>query len=89
MVSIFGESVDDKRDKILGLAGLTAGIQSLRILAERGLASADDIELSVDGIKSVLAQLPSGSLEAVQLERLDAILDAMVEVSRGNFRGNT
>ncbi len=88
MVSLFGESFEDKRDKVLGLAGLTAGIQSLRILAERGLASAEDIQVSVDGISAVLSQLPSGAIAPAELERLDAILGAMVEAARKNFRGN-
>ncbi len=87
MVSLFGESADDKRDRTLGLAGLTAGIHSLRIIAERGLASAADIQLSVDGIKAVLAQLPAGSIDQAQLERLDGMLDAMVEIARRKFGG--
>ena len=76
MVSLF-ESADDKRDKVLALAGLLAGIHSLRILAERGLASPQDIAVAATGIRSVLANLPANSMDAAQMAQLDAMLDQL------------
>ena len=82
------ESSDDQRDNTLGLAGLLAGIHSLRILAERGLAEPQDIQVAVDGIKSVLAQIPAGSMDAGQLGNLEALIDSLVMAAH-NARRNT
>ena len=82
------ESSDDQRDKTLGLAGLLAGIHSLRILAERGLAEPHDIQVAVDGMKSVLAQIPAGSMDAGQLGNLEALIDSLVMAAH-NARRNT
>jgi len=76
------ESSDDQRDKTLGLAGLLAGIHSLRILAERGLAQPHDIQVAVDGIKAVLTQIPAGSMDAGQLGSLEALIDNLVTAAR-------
>ena len=87
MVTWF-ESSEDQRDKTLGLAGLLAGIHSLRILAERGLAEPHDIQVAVDGMKSVLAQIPAGSMDAGQLGNLEALIDSLVMAAH-NARRNT
>ena len=84
-MTLFGESSDDRRDRLLGIAGLTAGIHGLRILAERGLASSVDIQTSVDGIRAVLELLPEGSLEQGQFDRLETMFDQMISIARTRF----
>jgi len=71
---MFGESSWDQRDFTFGLAGLLAGIHSLRILAERGIASPEDIQLSVDGIRATMKSVPAGMLADDQLVRIDDML---------------
>ena len=71
---MFGESSWDRRDYTFGLAGLLAGVHSLRILAERGIASDQDIFASITGIREVLSQLPPGSISQAQLEDLEDML---------------
>ena len=66
----------------LGLAGLLAGIHSLRILAERGLAAPHDIQLAVDGMKAVLANIPEGSMNEAQVARLNEMIDGLVAAAR-------
>ena len=85
-MNLFGESTEDQRDKLLGIAGLTAGVQSLRILAERGIASEQDIQVSVEGLRSILDMLPEGSLNAEQLDRLDVTFDQIAAVARVRFK---
>ena len=77
MVTDFGESNYDRRDVTIGLAGFMAGVHSLRILAERGIASPEDIEVSAAGIRQVLAQLPEGMIAREKLEELDRTIDAI------------
>ena len=84
-MTLFGESSDDRRDRLLSIAGLTAGIHGLRILAERGLASSVDIQTSVDGIRAVLELLPEGSLEQGQFDRLETMFDQMISIARTRF----
>ncbi|WP_338241140.1 hypothetical protein [Aurantiacibacter hainanensis] len=83
-MSLF-ESSNDKRDRTLGLAGLLAGIQSLRILAERGIASRQDMEVSASGVKQVLEEVPANSISAEKLGQIDAMLDAIVHSAEQNF----
>ena len=64
MVKLFGESPEDFRDFRVGLAGLTASIHSLRILAEKGIADAADIEVAQKGIMDVLGQIPDADFSA-------------------------
>ena len=77
-----------KRDFTLGLAGFLAGIHALRILAERGIASADDMEVSLDGIRATLATMPVGMIPEAQMsgiqEMLDRIHGAAVEAEASN-----
>lgn len=72
---MFGESSYDRRDYIFGLAGFIAGTHALRILAEQGLASAEDIRLSIEGIKATLANLPEGMLTDDHLQNMDDMLN--------------
>ena len=77
-----------KRDFTLGLAGFLAGIHALRILAERGIASADDMEVSLDGIRATLATMPVGMIPEAQMsgiqEMLARIHAAAVEAEANN-----
>lgn len=68
------ENSYNRRDYVFGLAGFIAGTHALRILAEQGLASAEDIRLSVEGIRATLANLPTGMVTDEQLGNLDAML---------------
>ena len=58
-MNLFGESIEDRRDFRIGLAGLLGGIHSLRILAERGIASPDDIITSLAGVRKLLDDVPT------------------------------
>ena len=69
------ESAYDKRDFTLGLAGFLAGIHALRILAEKGIASPDDMEVSLDGIRRTLATMPVGLIPDAQLAGIEEMLD--------------
>lgn len=68
------ENPYQKRDFTLGLAGFLAGIHALRILAERGIASADDMEVSLDGIRATLATMPVGMIPEAQLAGIEEML---------------
>ena len=69
------ESVFQKRDFTLGLAGFLAGIHALRILAENGIATADDMEVSLDGIRRTLLTMPAGMIPEEQLAGIEAMLE--------------
>jgi hypothetical protein len=69
------EDPNQKRDFTLGLAGFLAGIHALRILAERGIARADDMEVSLDGIRATLATMPVGMIPETQMAGIEAMLD--------------
>ena len=68
------ESAYNKRDFTLGLAGFLAGVHALRILAEKGVASADDMEVSIDGIRRTLATMPVGLIPKEQMDGIEAML---------------
>ena len=68
------ETAHHKRDFTLGLAGFLAGIHALRILAERGIASADDMEVSLDGIRRTLATMPVGMIPEEQMAGIEEML---------------
>ena len=68
------ESPYQKRDFTLGLAGFLAGVHALRILAERGIASADDMEVTLDGIRRTLANMPAGMIPEAQLAGIEEML---------------
>ena len=68
------ENAYHKRDFTLGLAGFLAGIHALRILAERGIASAEDMEVSLEGIRRTLATMPAGVLPEEQLAGIEDLL---------------
>ncbi|WP_324828271.1 hypothetical protein [Qipengyuania zhejiangensis] len=74
-MSLFGESPTDQRDFRMGLAGMLAGIHSLRILAERGIASPEDIRISQQGIVDVLAQIPTAEFSSEQRAGIEDMLD--------------
>lgn len=71
---MLGESSYNRRDYVFGLAGFIAGTHALRILAEQGLASADDIRLSIEGIRATLDNLPPGMVTDDHLRNIDDML---------------
>ena len=83
---MFGESDFDRRDWTMGLAGLLAGLQSLRILAQRGIASGEDIRVSLEGVRMLLATLPPGSADADMLRQFDGLL-AQIEAAAIDNQG--
>jgi hypothetical protein len=85
VVSIFGEFSTDKRDFRMGLAGLLAGVQSLRILAERGIASPEDIRVSRKGIDQVLDTIPEGELPEQQRSQIAEMLMKIEAAAAMNF----
>lgn len=68
------QSTYDKRDFTLGLAGFLAGIHALRILAEKGIATPEDMAVSLDGIRTTLAGMPAGMIADAQLAEIEATL---------------
>jgi CII-binding regulator of phage lambda lysogenization HflD len=75
------ESAYDKRDFTLGLAGFLAGIHSLRILAEKGVADGEDMEVSLGGIRRTLANMPVGMIPEEQMAGIEALLDRIHEAA--------
>ena len=71
---MIAETPWNKRDFTFGLAGFLAGIHALRILAEKGIATADDIEVSLDGIRATLRNLPDGIISETQLAGIESML---------------
>ena len=69
------ENPYQKRDFTLGLAGFLAGIHALRILAERGIASADDMEVSLAGIRATLGTMPVGMIPEAQMAGIEDMLE--------------
>ena len=86
MVSIFGPDDWDQRDYRMGLAGLLAGVHALRILAERGIASAEDITVACDGMNAVLDQITTW--RAGEREKLNLMLSNLVAAAAKN-NGNS
>ena len=86
-MSLFGEDDFDRRDYRMGLAGLLAGIHSLRILAERGIAGPHDIAAARDGIDAVLNAIPEAQLPPAQRAQLNALLSQIHDVA--NSYGGT
>ncbi|HSG33417.1 MAG TPA: hypothetical protein VLA37_02700, partial [Sphingomonadaceae bacterium] len=85
VVSMLGESSTDKRDFRTGLAGLLAGIHSLRILAEKGIASPEDIRISQEGIMEVLDQIPGHEFSEAQRAQIDGMLTKIWTTAAMNF----
>ena len=69
------QSTYDKRDFTLGLAGFIAGVHALRILAEKGIASAEDMRVSLDGVRTTLASMPKAMISDDQLAGIEDMLD--------------
>ncbi len=69
------ENPYNRRDYVFGLAGFIAGTHALRILAEQGLASSDDIRLSLEGVRATLANLPTGMVSDDHLSNIEQMLD--------------
>jgi hypothetical protein len=71
---VMEETPFHQRDFALGLAGFLSGIHALRILAEKGIASADDMEVSLDGIRRTLLSVPAGMIPEAQLAGIEEML---------------
>ena len=68
------ETLFHQRDFALGLAGFLSGLHALRILAEKGIASSDDMEVSLEGIRRTLLSIPAGMIPEVQLAGIEEML---------------
>ena len=87
-MSIFGERDEDRRDYMMGLAGFLAGIHSLRILAERGIATPADIMVAKEGIESILDRIPASQVDAQSMERLkDMLLKIQIAAGHAELDG--
>ncbi len=71
---MFGETDYNRRDYTFGLAGFIAGVHALRILAERGLASSDDIDVSLTGVRATLRNMPDGMISDAQSAGIEDML---------------
>jgi len=78
---VMEETPFHQRDFTLGLAGFLAGVHALRILAEKGIASADDMEVSLDGIRRTLANMPAGMIPEAQLTGIGEMLSRIHEAA--------
>ena len=68
------ETATDRWDYLMALAGLSAGIHSLRVLAERGIATPADIRVARVGIEGLLDQIPADQVPAEQIQSLKDML---------------
>ena len=82
-MSLFGDSAEDQRDYHVGMAGLLAGVQSLRILAENGLASATDLSVGLAGVREMLDSVPTW--RPGEREQLEDMFDKIVRIAAENF----
>jgi CII-binding regulator of phage lambda lysogenization HflD len=80
-VVVIEESALHHRDFTMGLAGFLAGIHSLRILAEKGIADAEDMTVSLDGIRRTLDNMPAGIIPEAQLAGIEQMLDRIQEAA--------
>ena len=87
VVSLFGESTDDQRDFRMGLAGLTAGVHALRILAEQKVTSWGDISLSINGVRDVLDTISEQAWRPGEREALDRLLLNVINIADPNNHG--
>ena len=85
-MSLLGESMEDRRDYRVGLAGLLAGTHALRILAEKGLASATDMTVSLSGVKQLLDEVPAW--RPGEREHLEDMFDNLVRSAALNYGTN-
>ena len=83
VVSLFGEDDFDRRDYRMGLAGLLAGIHSLRILAEHGIAGPHDIAAAREGIEQVLRTIPDEQLPVAQRAQIEGLLSKVHDIANG------
>lgn len=75
------ETAYHQRDFTMGLAGFLAGIHSLRILAEKGIADAQDMAVSLEGIRRTLDNMPAGIIPETQLAGIEQMLDRIQEAA--------
>ena len=75
------ETAYHQRDFTMGLAGFRAGIHSLRILAEKGIAGAEDMAVSLDGIRRTLDNMPAGIIPEAQLSGIEDMLDRIQQAA--------
>ena len=75
------ETAYHQRDFTMGLAGFLAGIHSLRILAEKGIAGAEDMAVSLDGIRRTLDNMPAGIIPEAQLSGIEDMLDRIQQAA--------
>jgi hypothetical protein len=80
-VVVIEETAYHQRDFTMGLAGFLAGIHSLRILAEKGIAGAEDMAVSLDGIRRTLDNMPAGIIPEAQLSGIEDMLDRIQQAA--------
>ena len=78
---VIEETAYHQRDFTMGLAGFLAGIHSLRILAEKGIAGAEDMAVSLDGIRRTLDNMPAGIIPEAQLSGIEDMLDRIQQAA--------
>ncbi|MES2491869.1 MAG: hypothetical protein V4579_01150 [Pseudomonadota bacterium] len=83
-MSLFGEDDTDKRNHNMALAGFLAGTHALRILAERGIATPDDIITSNAGIIALIDMIPAGQLAPGTRDKVVEMLENIVAEARRN-----
>ena len=83
-MSLFGDTPSDFRDFRMGLAGLTAGIHALRILAEKGIASPGDIAMAREGIMGLLIEIPDSEFDSAKKAGIAEMLDKIAAVAGAN-----
>jgi hypothetical protein len=79
---LFFRKAHQRTDFKLGLAGLTAGIHALRLQAQSGQASQEDLRVSFDGVKAILDGIPATDLSSDKKAALFAMMDSIIAMGK-------
>ena len=79
---MFFRKAHQRTDFKLGLAGLTAGIHALRLQAQSGQASQEDLRVSFDGVKAILDGIPAADLSSDKKTALFAMMDRITAMGK-------
>lgn len=70
----------------LAIAGLQAALHAIRMLANSGLVSPEDVDRSLEGVTATLETLPPDLIAQMQVS-LDPILSEIKQAAAANYRG--
>ena len=70
----------------IGVAGITTSLHTLRVMANRGVASPEDVEDVYNSILEHLEEWAPKELTAIVTSNLDQILPSIREAARTNWK---